>query len=166
MELKSAELPNSTNPTAHHGARIILRLTYVSRYNVNNANIEIARILEQAQRNNKRDGITGVLIINDNFFLQSIEGARPVINQLLRDLVKDDRHFALQIVDCHEVAERRWNQWSMKYLMPNELDKEQILKFSASEEFNPYQMSNEQIMLFIENLSKLEEQRASENEPL
>jgi hypothetical protein len=35
-------------------------------------------------------------------------------------------------------------------------------KFSASNEFNPYLMSTSQIMMFIETLAKLQEQRASE----
>ena len=160
LELTGALEKNDAN--SHHGERIILRLTYISRYNTDNANIEVARILEQAQRNNERNGITGVLVINENYFLQSIEGARPVINGLLRELVKDDRHFSLQIVECREVEQRRWNKWSMKYLTPNDGDSEDVLKFSSSNKFNPYLMSHSQIMLFIETLSKRQEQRAIE----
>lgn len=162
MELKLTELPEEKNPNLHHGERIILRLTYVSRYNTSNANIEVARILEQARRNNERNGITGVLVINEDYFLQSIEGARPVINELLRELVKDSRHFSLQIIECREVEERRWNKWSMKYLTPNDQDKEYMLKFSSTNKLNPYLMSTSQIMMFIETLSKLQEQHASD----
>jgi hypothetical protein len=164
MTLERTGVSEKIDTNSHHGERIILRLTYVSRYNTDNANIEVARILEQAQRNNERNGITGVLVINENYFLQSIEGARPVINGLLRELIKDDRHFSLQIVECREIEQRRWNKWSMKYLTPNDGDNEYVLKFSATNKFNPYLMSTSQIMLFIEALSTLQEQRAAEQQ--
>ena len=156
-ELTDVQKANSTN---HHGERIILRLTYVSRYNAKNANIEVARILEQAQRNNARKGITGALVINDDYFLQVIEGARPVINQLLRGLVQDSRHLELRIVECREVEQRRWSKWSMKYLTPSELDKEQVLKFSSGTTLNPYLMSAAQIMAFMDTLSDIQDRKA------
>lgn len=156
-ELTDVQKANSTN---HHGERIILRLTYVSRYNAKNANIEVARILEQAQRNNARKGITGALVINDDYFLQVIEGARPAINQLLRGLVQDSRHLELRIVECREVEQRRWSKWSMKYLTPSELDKEQVLKFSSGTKLNPYLMSAAQIMAFMDTLSDIQDRKA------
>lgn len=141
----------------NHGENIILRLTYISRYNTKNANIEVTRILEQARRNNERKGITGVLVMNENYFLQVIEGARPVINNLLRKLVNDERHFDLEVIDCCAVEERRWNKWSMKYLTTSEKSKE-YFQYSASNEFKPYLMSTTQITRFIEKLSALQEQ--------
>ncbi|WP_201528341.1 BLUF domain-containing protein [Psychrobacter frigidicola] len=159
MELELAELLEKDDSNMQHGEHIILRLTYISRYNTRNANVEVTRILEQAQRNNVRNGITGVLVINENYFLQSIEGARPIINELLRELVKDDRHFSLQVIECREVEQRRWNKWSMKYLTLGDQDKKFVLKFSAGTDFNPYLMSTSQIMMFIDTLSELQEQR-------
>lgn len=159
MELKMNELSDKDTQNSHHGEHVILRLTYVSRYNTDNANIEVARILEQAQRNNERNGITGALVINDNYFLQVIEGARPVINNLLKKLIEDKRHYSLQIIECCEIEERRWNKWSMKYLTANDQNKEYVLKYSASNEFNPYLMSTSQITMFIDELSKRQEQQ-------
>lgn len=141
-----------------HGEHIILRLTYISRYNNDNPNGEVTRILAQAQQNNERNGITGALVFNHNYFLQSIEGARPVINELLRKLVKDERHHSLQVIECCEVEQRRWSKWSMKYLIPSEENKGLALKFSTGTQFNPYLMSTNQIMLLIDTLSKIQEQ--------
>ncbi|WP_435979350.1 BLUF domain-containing protein [Psychrobacter sp. DM4] len=156
MEL--AELSQAQNSQRLHGEHIILRLTYISRYNNHNENGEVTRILAQAQQNNERNGITGALVFNHNYFLQSIEGSRPVINELLRKLVKDDRHFSLQIIECAEVEQRRWNKWSMKYLIPSDDNKSLALKYSTGIQFNPYLMSTNQIMLLIDTLSMLDEQ--------
>nr|WP_227697594.1 BLUF domain-containing protein [Psychrobacter cibarius] len=144
----------------HHGEHIILRLTYISRYNTDNPKGEVTRILTQAQQNNERNGITGALVFNHNYFLQSIEGARPIINELLRKLVKDNRHHGLQIIECREVELRHWSKWSMKYLIPSDENKGLALKFSTGTQFNPYLMNTNQIMMLIETLSDLQEQEA------
>lgn len=156
--MESAEISESSHAKFRHGEHIILRLTYISRYNNHNENGEVQRILAQAQQNNAHNGITGALIFNHNYFLQSIEGARPVINELLRKLVKDDRHFSLQIIECREVEQRRWSKWSMKYLTPTEENKQNALKFSTGTEFNPYLMSTNQIMMLIDMLSTIQQQ--------
>lgn len=144
----------------HHGEHIILRLTYISRYDTDNPKGEVTRILTQAQQNNERNGITGALVFNHNYFLQSIEGARPVINELLRKLVKDNRHHSLQVIECREVELRHWSKWSMKYLIPSDENKGLALKFSTGTQFNPYLMNTNQIMMLIETLSDLQEQEA------
>ena len=154
-----ADFSASNTANLMHGEHIIVRLTYISRYNGDNPNGEVSRILTQAQQNNSSKGITGALIFNHNYFLQSIEGARPAINDLLRKLVKDKRHFSLQVVECREVDERRWDKWSMKYLVPSEENKENLLKYSSGTEFNPYLMSTSQIMLFIDTLTQRQEQK-------
>ena len=148
----------------HHGEHIILRLTYISRYNTDNENGEVTRILANAQENNERNGITGALVFNHNYFLQSIEGARPTINALLRKLVKDNRHYSLQIIECCEVEERRWDKWSMKYLTPTEKNRYQSLKYSTGTEFNPYLMSANQIMMLIDSLSIMQQQEQDQKE--
>lgn len=53
----------------------------------------------------------------------------------------------------------------MKYLIPSDENKGLALKFSTGNEFNPYLMSTNQIMMLIDTLSELqeqEEQRASQ----
>ncbi|WP_296236266.1 BLUF domain-containing protein [Psychrobacter sp. UBA5136] len=157
--MKSAldKLPDSNNLPMQNDAQILVRLTYISAYNPNNANIEVARILEQSRRNNEHNGITGALVMNENYFLQVIEGSRPIINTLLQKLLKDERHFSLRIVECHEIEQRRWSQWSMQYLTLSNQRQEDILKFSPNAEFNPYLMTAMQIRLFIEALLERQE---------
>ncbi len=162
--MERAELLETNSSEMLHGEHIILRLTYISRYSNQNENGEVTRILAQAQENNARNGITGALVFNHNYFLQSIEGARPVINNLLRKLTKDDRHSSLQVIECCEIDQRRWNKWTMNYLIPSEMNKEHALKFSTGTEFNPYLMSRAQIMMLIETLTTLQEKEQKEKE--
>ena len=152
------EQPEANNAPLRHGEHIIVRLTYISRYNEDNENGEVTRILAQAQKNNERNGITGALVFNHNYFLQSIEGSRPIINGLLRKLIKDTRHSSLQVVECCDITERQWSQWSMNYLIPSDDNKGLALKYSTGTQFNPYLMSSKQVMMFIDALSVLQAQ--------
>lgn len=154
MDLEVDKLPKDDSLQKQYEAQILLRMTYISRYNSDNANIEVARILEQSRRNNESNGITGVLVMNENYFLQVIEGSRAVINTLLQKLIKDERHTSLRIVECHEVQQRHWSKWSMQYLTLSEQHKEDVLKFSPEAKFNPYLMTASQIKSFIKALSK------------
>lgn len=157
--MEKLDLSEKTHPNMEQGNHIILRLTYISRHSTQNSNVEVIRILAQARRNNERDGITGALVINNDYFIQSIEGSRPMINALLKKLVNDDRHFSLQVVECNEVKERLWSKWSMKHLTLSNQDEEHIRKFSVGPVFNPYLMSTSQILEFIEALSKIQERK-------
>lgn len=154
MKMQENKLSADNSLQNPQDAQILLRLTYISRYNANNANIEVARILEQSRRNNANNGITGALVMNEKYFLQVLEGPRAVINTLLQKLFKDERHTSLRIVECHEVEQRRWSKWSMQYLMLNDQHNEDVLKFSPDTEFNPYLMTASQIKLFIKALSR------------
>lgn len=64
--MEVAELSEKNTLNMLHGEHIILRLTYISRYNNDNPNGEVTRILAQAQQNNERNGITGALVFNHN----------------------------------------------------------------------------------------------------
>ncbi|MEL6869595.1 MAG: BLUF domain-containing protein [Pseudomonadota bacterium] len=153
-----AEVAKERNAKFLHGEHILMRLTYVSRYNSHNENDELNKILDQARKNNANRGITGVLVFNHDYFLQSIEGRRPVINELLRKLIKDQRHFSLQIIEAKEIDQRRWTHWDMNYLTPTARHKDKALQFSGADKFNPYLMSTRQIMMLIETLTKMQEQ--------
>lgn len=156
--MSGTEFANSKISTTMHGEHIMVRLTYISRYNSHNPDGEVSRILAQAQRNNMRNGITGALVFNHHYFLQSIEGSRPFINDLLRKLINDNRHFSLQVIECREIMQRRWDKWSMKYLIPSADNKGHALKFSVSAEFNPYLMRAPQILMLMDTLSNPKQQ--------
>jgi hypothetical protein len=155
--MSALDVINDKDTESMQGGHIILQLTYISRFNNDNKNGELERILSQAQTNNRENGVTGALVFNSDYFLQSIEGSRPVINSLLRKLIRDERHFALQIIEAREVDQRRWTSWSMKYLSPSTKNQNYFLKYSAGTTFNPYLMSANQVMMLVDTLSRLQE---------
>ena len=71
--MDTVDLSEPNRAKMRHGEHVIVRLTYISRYNSDNVNGEVTRILEQAQQNNERNGITGALVFNHNYFYKVLK---------------------------------------------------------------------------------------------
>ena len=133
-----------------NGKHIILSLTYIGKNSDSNNGIELARLLEQWRRNNKKSGVTSALVINDNYFIQNIEGSRPIINEILVKLITEYSHLLPHLSEVDEIEVRRWDGFLVKYLTSSVEDEEYALKsFSAGSDFNPYLMKTTQIISFL-----------------
>lgn len=91
------------------------RAVYVSRAigGVGRTTLSIAEILAVSDRNNRRDGLTGLLIFHDGWFIQVLEGSRVAIERLLRRLREDPRHDELRLLDLTPITARSFGAWSM-----------------------------------------------------
>ena len=69
--------------------------------------LSVAQILGVSDRNNRRDNISGCLMIHQGHILQALEGARVDLDRLLRRLVADPRHTGLKVLVDAPIAERR-----------------------------------------------------------
>lgn len=104
---------------------------------------DIEDILNKARINNDKADVTGMLCFSRNYFLQCIESSRTQINALYHKIQNDPRHSNIVLLDYKEIAEREFTDWSMSYVPESKLTKPINLKYSASNVFNPYQMSGE-----------------------
>lgn len=134
-------------------AHILVSMTYISRSNQDLSDQEISKVLQQAQDNNPANAITGMLIFKDNIFLQTIEGSRAQINRLLYSLIADQRHYDLQVLETRELAHREWPKWSMNYVPVTTENAAIYLKYSTTEDFNPYLLSFEALQGLMKDLS-------------
>ncbi|MBP2279849.1 hypothetical protein H4W00_000662 [Psychrobacter sp. PL19] len=134
-------------------AHTLVNMTYVSRANLDLSPKALGEILQQAQKNNTANGITGMLVFNNNYFLQTIEGPRAQINRLLYALILDQRHHDLQLLETRELKHREWSKWSMNQASLNEQNAAVYLKYSTTADFNPYLMSAESARGLMTELS-------------
>lgn len=70
-------------------------------------------ILAQAQRNNARDDLTGVLAAHEDRYFQVVEGPREKLDDLLRRLEDDPRHKDVRLIDREAVTSRMFEGWTM-----------------------------------------------------
>lgn len=136
-------------------AHILVSMTYASRANSDVSANDFNEILQQAQRNNAANGITGMLIFNKDYFLQTIEGPRAQINRLLYSLIADQRHHDLQLIETCELKHRLWAKWSMNYASPTEENAAIYLKYSTTVSFNPYLLNAESANDLMRELSEV-----------
>ncbi len=76
-------------------------------------NLSIAIIVGEAERNNRRDDITGVLLTIDQDFVQVLEGEKNDLDRLLMRLKADRRHTDLEVLDRGQASRRLFGNWSM-----------------------------------------------------
>jgi hypothetical protein len=108
------EQPNDELP-ADHRLSLIYNLVYCSRASPGIDDAAVARIIEAAQRDNPRQGITGLLVFGSGIFFQWLEGSREHVTALMARLRNDPRHNHIVLLsDAEEVRERLFPDWNME----------------------------------------------------
>jgi len=133
---------------------MLIRLIYASTAQDGVDLNEFKRILLQAQTNNHRRDLTGMLAFNSKIFLQALEGAREQVNDLYARLMRDPRHHTVTLLGYKEIEERHWSNWSMGFAAPNADNRALFLKYSQQSVFNPYGMKADATEKMLMELAK------------
>lgn len=132
----------------------LIKLVYASRVSSGVTGATVKEILAVSRRNNARDGITGSLLFNSDFFLQCLEGPREAVNRAYLRILRDARHQDPQILDYGELVSRGFGAWSMGYIGEGPLNRETILKYLPGEQFDPYQLGSAGAWAMIRDLGE------------
>jgi hypothetical protein len=91
---------------------VLHRIIYASRAigPTGFSTLTLAHILGAAERNNRRDHVSGGLLIHQGHVLQVLEGGRADLDRLMRRLQADRRHTGLRILSDAPTAGRRWHE--------------------------------------------------------
>lgn len=116
----------------------------------------LAKIHEASQKNNLKANITGILFFGDDYFVQCLEGGREVVSKLFAKIGNDKRHSDIILLSYDEIAERSFADWSMKFVLLTDSNKEIIKKYSITDDFNPYLMSADSAYRFLLAMSNSE----------
>lgn len=74
---------------------------------------ELANILKVARRNNPAVGITGALVLYDDWFAQVLEGNKQTVVDLLSKIDADPRHSGVKVFEEEPNAKRVFGKWAM-----------------------------------------------------
>lgn len=91
----------------------LYRLTYVSTLAGDMSKPQLDALVATAAAKNDRLGVTGLLLFNELNFMQTLEGERAVIDQLMTTIAADRRHSGLIVIDAEDVHERAFPTWSL-----------------------------------------------------
>jgi hypothetical protein len=98
----------------------------------------IDAIVEQSQRNNPPRGITGLLCVFDDIFIQVLEGGRDAVCELLNGIIRDPRHHTVRLLSYEEITERHFAQWSMGQVRLSSVNAALLLKYSEKPRLDPF----------------------------
>lgn len=74
---------------------------------------DLSLLLQQARRNNRRDGITGMLLYHGGTFMQVFEGEAETVSALHDRILGDPRHRGVIELYNGPVPERQFPDWAM-----------------------------------------------------
>jgi len=136
----------------------MVRLIYTSHFNGSANPNDIQDILATSSKNNEEWGITGALCYDPNYFLQCLEGPRNHVNRLYKQILCDERHQEVTLLEYSDLHKRTFEKWSMAYARIDDSTESVILKYSGSKVFAPYSMTSQQALGFIEDMVKEREE--------
>ena len=73
----------------------------------------LADILRAARTNNAALGVTGALMLYDDWFAQVLEGPQAVVEGLYAKIKQDARHDSIRLNEAAPVPKRLFGKWAM-----------------------------------------------------
>jgi hypothetical protein len=93
----------------------MLQIAYFSTAAVPQTAETAHELLVTSRVNNRRDGITGLLVAGGNRYLQVIEGPRRPMERLMGLIRADRRHLGICTLLSQPIFKRNFEGWSMAF---------------------------------------------------
>lgn len=100
----------------------MFRIMYVSHAARAFEKTELAALHAKARANNRRAGITGMLVYKEGWFVQVLEGEEAAVRRLFAIIQRDSRHGEVCLLAEGTVAGREFADWSMGFQYLNDSD--------------------------------------------
>ncbi|WP_231969674.1 BLUF domain-containing protein [Polynucleobacter necessarius] len=93
----------------------LVELSYLSEAVSDMSFLGLMRLLELARAFNQKNGITGILLYDNQQFGQIIEGERASIMKVWKRIQDDKRHHRVELLEIREIAERSYPEWLLRF---------------------------------------------------
>lgn len=106
---------------------------------------QLAEILRVARTKNAALGVTGALMLYDDWFAQVLEGPKDVVEALFVHIRKDKRHEAVRLDQADAAQKRLFEKWAMAVVAEHhEPDAPMVATKGGLTEGAPWKVSLEQ----------------------
>ena len=133
----------------------LVRMIYVSTIANTTDSGAVQKILATARKNNEKHDLTGLLVFDNKYYLQAIEGGRTAVNLLLGKLFSDDRHSDMLVLGMEQVHQRAFPNWSMEFIEASTASRQTALRHGTTRIFTPYEMTYPSALNFMSELFAL-----------
>jgi len=131
---------------------MLVRCLYASRAAAGTSAAILDDILVQSRRNNPANGITGMLCVSNNVFIQVLEGGRDEVCDLYHAIVRDTRHEQVRLLAYEEITERRFGGWTMGQVNLAKVNPSQLLKYFKRAKLDPFDASGSATLSLLSEL--------------
>lgn len=131
---------------------MLVRCLYASRAASLPDGALLDEILDQSRKKNPALGITGLLCVSGDIFIQVLEGGRDEVCELYNAIVRDVRHTQVRLLTYEEISERRFGAWSMGQVNIVKLNPSVVLKYFKRAELDPFDCSGDATMTLLDEL--------------
>ena len=93
----------------------LIQCIYASAASSNFSAKDLADLLEKAQQNNAKLGLTGMLLYAEGSFFQVLEGPADVVAAQYAKIERDPRHSQVTVVIQEPISRRYFDAWTMGF---------------------------------------------------
>ena len=97
------------------------RFIYVSTATRSLSDQQIADIAGACHRNNRRNGLTGLLVVHQGRFFHILEGDERAIRRCAQKIQEDPRHGQFEVLEAREIELRAFMDWTFVHERPKAL---------------------------------------------
>jgi hypothetical protein len=131
---------------------MLVRCLYASRAAAGTDPAMLDDILVQSRRNNPRQGITGLLCVSKDVFIQLLEGGRDEVCELYNAIVRDARHERVRLLSYEEISQRQFGNWTMGQVNLAKVNPSLLLKYFKRAELDPFDASGTATLALLHEL--------------
>ena len=93
----------------------LVELSYLSEAVSDMTFLGLMRLLESARAFNQTNGITGILLYDNQQFGQIIEGELASVMKAWKRIQEDKRHHRIELLEIREISERSYPDWLLRF---------------------------------------------------
>jgi hypothetical protein len=93
----------------------MIQLSYISSVAHPMTTEELVELLDKCLSNNRRNGVTGMLLYGNDTFLQTLEGEEETVDRLYDTIQRDPRHAHVKSMTRKTIQARQYSEWNMGF---------------------------------------------------
>jgi len=159
MNIRMLLREGSPNVPESLHVRQLYRLYYRSRQTpsiIPDLDVVVQHIVKSSIRNNKDDGLTGLLVTIQDSFIQTLEGPVDSVRNTYARISCDRRHRDPQIIAQGPVEKRLFSDWNMCARSLAVSDKAILDVISAKGNFNPAALTPQSVHDLLTTVAKIQ----------
>ncbi|GHF71353.1 BLUF domain-containing protein [Seohaeicola zhoushanensis] len=96
----------------------LMTISYRSLARLREPSSQLQAILEESRQRNDELGVTGILLFDGTYFMQTIEGPVEATASVFARIVEDGRHDDVVPFGVAKIAKRAFPDWTMELIGP------------------------------------------------